>query len=166
VVTPRAPLTLPGWGGYHWYRVPQVGYPDPDSFRSSYELLTEFHDEVWERTGIGPERTVLGGFSMGCVMSYATGLGPGRPRPAGILAFSGFIPTVEGWSPELDSRRRLRVLIAHGRADEVISIEFAHRARAMLEAADLDVEYLENAGPHQIDPAALGSAIGWLAATV
>ena len=63
-----------------------------------------FHDELWERTGIGPERTVLGGFSMGSVMSYALGLGPDRPAPAGILAFSGFVPTVDGWEPDLASR--------------------------------------------------------------
>ena len=37
---------------------------------------------------------------MGSVMSYALGLDGGRPAPAGILAFSGFIPTVEGWRPD------------------------------------------------------------------
>ena len=30
-------------------------------------------------------------------MSYAIGLGEGRPLPAGIIALSGFIPTVENW---------------------------------------------------------------------
>ena len=29
VVTPRAPLELPGWPGFHWYVVPRVGYPGP-----------------------------------------------------------------------------------------------------------------------------------------
>ena len=37
-------------------------------------------------------------------MSYSLGLGPDRPAPAGILAFSGFIPTVEGWQPDLAGR--------------------------------------------------------------
>jgi len=166
VITPRAPLTLPGWGGYHWYQVPEVGFPDPETFHASYKLLSDFHDEAWERTGISPERTVFGGFSMGSVMSYATGLGGDRPRPAGIMAFSGFIPTVDDWAPDLASRVHMPVFIAHGRGDQVISIDFAHKARTELDAAGLDVEYLENGGPHQIDPAALGPAIGWLAATV
>jgi phospholipase/carboxylesterase len=166
VVTPQGPLTLPGWGGYHWYQVPRVGYPDHDSFHASYKLLADFHDETWERTGIPPERTVFGGFSMGTVMSYATGLGAGRPRPAGIMAFSGFIPTVDDWSPDLHSRVGMPVFIAHGRADQVIEIDFAHMARAELDAAGLEVEYLEGDGGHQIDPAALGPAIGWLAARV
>jgi phospholipase/carboxylesterase len=166
VVTPRAPLTLPGWGGYHWYKVPKVGYPDPETFQASYKMLADLHDEIWERTGIPPEHTVLGGFSMGSVMSYATGLGSDRPRPAGIVAFSGFIPTVEGWTPDFESRVGMPVFIAHGRNDQVISIDFAHKARTQLDTAGLDVMYLENGGRHQIDPDALGPAIGWLAATV
>ena len=36
VVTPRGPLTLPGWPGYHWYTVPRVGYPDPATFDAAY----------------------------------------------------------------------------------------------------------------------------------
>ena len=74
VVTPRAPLELPGWPGYHWYVVPRVGYPDPETFHRAFDALAAFHDDVWERTGVSPARTVLGGFSMGSVMSYSLGL--------------------------------------------------------------------------------------------
>src|SRR5690242_20842295 len=74
VVTPRAPLQLPGSPGYHWYLVPRVGYPDPETFFAARAALAELHDELWEETGLGPERTVLGGFSMGAVMSFALGL--------------------------------------------------------------------------------------------
>lgn len=105
VVTPGGPLTLPGWPGKHWYVVPRVGYPDPETFAAAYRALASFHDELWQRTGLGPERTVLGGFSMGSVMSYALGLGGDRPAPAGIMAFSGFVPTVEGWSPTCSGAR-------------------------------------------------------------
>lgn len=162
VVTPRAPLTLPGWTGYHWYVVPRVGYPDPDTFHSSYGMLAAFHDELWERTGVSAERTVLGGFSMGSVMSYALGLGPGRPAPAGILAFSGFVPVVEGWEPDLTGRRSVRVFIAHGRADPIMEVGFARRARSLLEGAGLEVEYHESDAAHSIDPAHVPAAIQWL----
>jgi phospholipase/carboxylesterase len=140
-----------------------VGYPDPDTFRASYRELAALHDELWERTGLGPERTVLGGFSMGTVMSYALGLGPDRPAPAGILAFSGFIPTVEGWHPDLASRAATRVFIAHGRRDPVMSIDFANRARELLEDARLPVSHYESDAAHHIDPAHLGAARTWLA---
>jgi phospholipase/carboxylesterase len=166
VVTPRAPLQLPGWPGNHWYVVPRVGYPDPDTFHAAFRKLAAFHDELWERTGIAPERTVFGGFSMGSVMSYSLGLGGDRPKPAGILAFSGFIPTVDGWEPELGSRADLPVFIAHGRRDPIMDVEFARRAQALLGAAGLPVEYHESDAAHHIDPAHVPAAVEWLASTL
>jgi phospholipase/carboxylesterase len=162
VVTPRAPLTLPGSSGYHWYLVPSVGTPDPATFAAAYEQLAELHDELWQRTGIGPERTVLGGFSMGTVMSYALGLGPDRPPPAGILALSGFIPTVPGWEPDLEHRTGLPVFIAHGRRDAVIDVQFARKAHERLQAAGLRVDYHESEAGHHIDPRELPAAERWL----
>ena len=166
VVTPRAPLELPGWPGYHWYVVPRVGYPDPDTFRQAYRKLAAFHDELWERTGIAPERTVLGGFSMGTVMSYSLGLAADRSAPAGIMAFSGFVPVVDGWEPELASRQTLRAFIAHGRNDPIMEIGLARRARELLEAGGLEVEYHESDAAHQIDPAHIPAATDWLATTL
>jgi phospholipase/carboxylesterase len=164
VVTPRAPLTISGWPGHHWYIVPRVGYPDHDTFHAAYGKLAALHDELWERTGLAPERTVLGGFSMGTVMSYSLALGADRPAPAGILAFSGFIPVVDGWQPELAGREHVRVFIAHGRSDPVMEIGFARRARDLLTAGGLPVEYHESDAGHHIDPAHVPAAVAWLAA--
>ena len=163
VVTPRGPLTVPGWPGHHWYTVPRVGYPDPETFRRAYHSLAAFHDEIWERTGIAPERTLLGGFSMGSVMSYSLGLAGERPIPAGILAFSGFIPTVEGWQPDLASRPHVPVFIAHGRRDPIMDVAFARRAHELLDAAGLPVSYHESDAAHHIDPAHVPAATEWLA---
>jgi phospholipase/carboxylesterase len=162
VVAPRGPLQLPGAPGYHWYAVPRVGYPDPTTFDAAYRALAAFHDELWERTGVPPERTVLGGFSMGTVMSYALGLGADRPAPRGILAFSGFIPTVETWQPHLSDRRTTNVFIAHGRNDPVIEVGFARRARELLEAGGLPVEYHESDMAHGIAPSSIRDASAWL----
>ena len=166
VVTPRAPLRLPGWPGHHWYVVPRVGYPDPATFEAARRALAAFHDEQWDRTGTTPERTVLGGFSMGAVMSYALGLSAGRPAPAGILAFSGFVPTVKGWEPDPESRPGLRAFIAHGRSDPVIGVDFARRARERLEAGGLSVEYHESDAAHHIDPRHVPAAVAWLEETL
>jgi phospholipase/carboxylesterase len=163
VVTPRAPLRLPGSPGNHWYLVPRVGYPDHDTFHAAREALAELHDGLWAATGIEPRRTVLGGFSMGTVMSYAMALSGERPPVAGILAFSGFLPSVEDWQPRLDDRRDTAVFIAHGRADPVIEIGFARSARELLEAGGLEVEYHESDLGHQIDPGVLPAAAEWVA---
>jgi phospholipase/carboxylesterase len=164
-VTPRGPLHLPP-GGAHWYVVPRVGYPDPDTFTATYDALAKFHDALAAKTGIPPERTVLGGFSQGTVMSYALGLGPDRPRPAGVLALSGFIPTVPGWAPDLD-RPLPRVAIGHGTVDPIISIDYAHQARDLLQTAGADVLYREYPLPHTIDPAFLQDGlVPWLRDTL
>jgi phospholipase/carboxylesterase len=162
IAMPRAPLMLPGQPGYHWYLVPRVGYPDPDTFNAAYRELAGFHDELWQRTGIEPAATVLGGFSMGSVMSYSLGLGPDRPAPAGILAFSGFVPTVEGWHPDLARRQGLPTFIAHGRNDPVIDVALARRAEDLLRAGGLAVEYHESDAAHHVDPAHIPAAVDWI----
>jgi phospholipase/carboxylesterase len=164
VVSPRGPLQIPGWPGHHWYVVPRVGYPDPATFHAAYESLGALHDALWERTGISPGRTVFGGFSMGSVMSYSLGLGPDRPAPAGILAFSGFIPTVDGWQPDLP--RETSAFIAHGRQDPIMNVEFARRAREVLETGGLPVSYHESDAGHHIDPAHVPAAVDWLSSTL
>jgi phospholipase/carboxylesterase len=166
VVSPRGPLSLAGSPGYHWYLVPRVGYPDHDSFHAARGVLAELHDRLWEETGVGPERTVLGGFSMGSVMSYAMALGADRPAVAGVLAFSGFIPTVDGWEPSPAGRQATRFFIAHGRRDPIMEVGFARRARQLLEAGGLEVEYRESELGHQIDPSHLADATAWLGETL
>lgn len=166
VVTPGAPLRVPGWPGKHWYVVPRVGYPDPDTFRTSFLALATFHDALWARTGIAPARTILGGFSMGSVMSHATGLGNGRPVVAGILGLSGFVPTVEGWSPDLEGRTATRVLNAHGRQDPVIGHEFARRARDLVTAGGLDLTVLDFDGGHHIAPEHVPAIADWVGETL
>jgi phospholipase/carboxylesterase len=156
-LTPGGPLYLPP-GGRHWYVVPRVGYPDPDTFHASYDLLQR---DIPELTGVPWERTILGGFSQGTVMSYALGLGAGRPTPAGIIAMSGFIPVVDGWSADLD-RPGLPVWIAHGRNDPVIGIEFARAAREALSAAPVDLTYHEHEGAHHVDPRLLAELPAWV----
>jgi phospholipase/carboxylesterase len=166
LVTPRAPLRPPGALGNHWYLVPRVGHPDPDTFHAAREQLAELHDELAERTGIPASRTILGGFSMGAVMSYALGLDRARPSPAAILAFSGFIPTVEGWAPDLAKHAGVRVFVAHGDRDPVIDVGFARAAVRTLLAGGLEVEYEESHGAHHIDPAQIDPARAWVASSL
>jgi phospholipase/carboxylesterase len=164
-VAPRAPLALPP-GGWHWYVVPRVGYPDPRTFWSSYGLLEKWLGALPVLTGLPLERTVLGGFSMGAVMSYALGLGVGGPAPAGVLAMSGFIPTLEGFELGLEDRRGFRVATVHGVHDPIISVDFARDARRRLEAAGVDLLYRETPLGHSVDPETLPALREWLERTV
>jgi phospholipase/carboxylesterase len=159
-VTPRGPLVLPP-GGAHWYVVDRIGYPDPNTFHDTFRRATEWLDAMAGEWGIPPERTIFGGFSQGAVMTYALGLGRGRPRPAGLIALSGFIPTVPGF--ELDLQPTLPpVAIGHGTFDPVIEVGWGRRARETLEAAGASVTYRESPLPHAVDPRFLGELVPWL----
>ena len=155
---PRGPLALPP-GGAHWYAVPRVGYPDAATFAEGYSALTGFIDSI------PYPRVAVGGFSQGAVMSFAAGLGTGRPRPAALLAFSGFIPEVDGW--ELDTEQPFPpIAIGHGTYDPVIPVELAHRSLARLEAAGAAPLYRESPIDHSIDPAFVADLRPWLAAAI
>jgi phospholipase/carboxylesterase len=155
-VTPRGPLSLPP-GGRHWYAVREVGYPDPATFLPTFETASQWLHGL----GFEPERTVLGGFSQGAVMSYALGLARLRPRPAAIVALSGFIPTVEGF--ELDLERPLPpVAIGHGTYDPVIEVGWGRGAKETLESAGADVLYREYPLAHAVDPRFLVELAPWI----
>ena len=159
--TPRGPLRLPP-GGAHWYAVREIGFPDPSTFSPTYELLAGWLDALLAEHGIPHGQLVLGGFSQGTVMSYAVGLGAGRPQPAGIVALSGFMPTVEGFQLDLSERSGFPVAIGHGTGDPVIGVQWGRQARERLEAAGADVTYEEHPGGHQIDPRFLRDLPAWL----
>ena len=156
-VFPRGPLALPP-GGRHWYVVRQVGFPDPQTFLPTFEDLSVHLDAVLGEVGLDWSETVMGGFSQGAVMSYSLALGAGRPRPRAILAFSGFIPSVERFDLALADRAGLPVSISHGSLDPVIAVRFGRDARDRLVAAGLEVRYREEPVGHTITPAALAQA--------
>jgi phospholipase/carboxylesterase len=142
--------------------VHRIGYPDPSTFHPTYERVSAWLDSLPALTGVPLERTVLGGFSQGAVMSYALGLGSGRAVPAAIVALSGFVPTVDGLELDLAGRRGLPVAIGHGTHDPVIGVEWGRDARGRLEPAGADLLYRESPVGHTIDPAFLLQLATWL----
>jgi phospholipase/carboxylesterase len=158
--TPRGPLVLPP-GGAHWYVVREIGFPDRETFMSSYGLAAAWLDGLTEETGIPAAKTIVGGFSQGAVMGWALGLARGRPRPGGIIALSGFVPTVDGF--ELDLSPPLPpVAIGHGTDDPVISVEFGRQSKALLEETGAEVFYRESPMPHSVDPSFVAELQPWV----
>lgn len=104
--------------------------------------------------------TVLAGWSQGTMVAYALGLGPGRPRPVGIVALGGCL--LDEVPP--DTTRALPpVAIGHGRNDETVPVERARHARDTLVAAGGEVLYLETDVDHRIDQAVVPELRAFLA---
>lgn len=131
--------------GWTWFD----GWPPlKESVASSSETLLRFLDEVVARYPTPEGRLILSGFSQGALMALEAGLKT-RQRVAGIVAMSGGL--FEETLPELATRKGQRVLIAHGTEDDVVPVTYARRARHVLEAAGLEVEYHEYPMSHQVD---------------
>lgn len=161
-VCPGGPLALPP-GGRHWYAVRRVGYPDPETFLPTFAMLSGWLDAFLSDAGVDLSRTIIGGFSQGAVMSYSLALGPGRTRPSGLLAFSGFIPEVEGFELADRDLDGWPVAIGHGIYDPVITVDFGRSAKLRLERAGAAVTYRESPMPHTIDPQYLADLRSWVA---
>jgi phospholipase/carboxylesterase len=146
--TPGGPLRLPP-GGRHWYALGGIPTPDPETFLATAPRLAGFLDAL----PVPPERILLGGFSQGTVMSLAMALGPDRPRPAAVLALSGFLPRVPGYPLDPTRLAGAPVAVAHGTLDPVIPSRFGAEAAETLAAAGADVLRLESDVPHMVDPA-------------
>ena len=158
--TPRGPLSLPP-GGAHWYALGGIGTPEPATFLSSFGAAANWVEGFLAEQELGYDRLILGGFSQGGVMAYSLGLGDGRPRPAAIVAFSSFIPSVPGLEIDL-SPPLPPVAIGQGTLDNVIGVEWGRRARALLEEAGAEVLYRETPMFHQIDPEFIREIADWL----
>lgn len=153
--TLQAPMRLPGQPGWHWYEVRRVGHPHPPTFLPSLRQLERDVDQLLAEHDLDHGQLVIAGFSQGAVMSIAAAFGTGRPRPAGVFAWSGFVPQAEGWELDPAAAAGVPVLLTHGRNDPVIGVQFGHEARALLEAAGAHVHWQEPLIGHELEPASI-----------
>lgn len=150
--------------GYQWFPIPWLdGTPETVARAAaarSYRMLDDWLDALPAATGIGPERTVLVGFSQGTMMALHVGLRRAVPL-AGIVGFSGRLLDPEALAGEIASRPP--VLLLHGDADPVVPFESLDLAAAALTAAG--VETLTHVSPgtgHGIAPDGLTLALRFI----
>lgn len=158
IVSARGPLTR-GQGSYAWFDVqflPGGGFSiNPEQLDASRQRLITFLREAVEAYAADPERIYLMGFSQGAIMALTLALTEPRLL-AGVVAISGRIPPeVQPWMVSPEETAGLPVIVTHGRADTVISIDWAHRAREVLERQRVALTYREHGAGHFIPPATL-----------
>jgi phospholipase/carboxylesterase len=147
-VFPNAPKPFepaPGMSfGWTWFE----GWPPVhESVVESREEMLRFIDEITGKYPTPEGKLIVAGFSQGALMSLDSGLRT-KKKLAAIIALSGGL--YEEQLPDLKEHAGLPVLIGHGSMDDVVPVNFARRARAVLENAGLDVEYHEYPMSHQV----------------
>lgn len=132
-VSPNAPEAIPGMGGaYQWFPLSTM---DPvavaKSAKAAGPVLNAFITAEMARNNIGPERTVLVGFSQGTMMALEVGV-KWPTAFAGIIGFSGALVGFEAASSKPP------VLLVHGDQDDRVPHAASVGAVATLNAAGLD----------------------------
>jgi len=161
ILSARAPFPFPYGGGFTWYDAGTIGTPEPAMFRKSYDLLSQFVNESLRAYPVDPSEIYLLGFSMGSVMSYALALTrPGLFR--GVIANSGYVPEGTHLDLKWSEAHRTPFFIAHGRADPVIPVMMARRAKKLFDDAHGVVEYREYPMAHEISQESLQDSVAFL----
>ena len=149
--------------GYQWFPIPWLDGSPEEAARSSAarsaRLLDAWLDEV-AADGIGPQRTVLVGFSQGTMMALQVGLRRQTPV-AGIVGFSGRLLDPHHLAAEITARPP--VLLIHGDQDPVVPFASMAEAAEALSAAGVEtMTHVSRGTPHGIAPDGLGSALAFI----
>ncbi|WP_298152017.1 alpha/beta hydrolase-fold protein [Flavobacterium sp.] len=168
VVSARAPYDLM-YGSYAWYAInfdaAENKFSDHEQARESRDLISKFIDELVQHYPIDADDVTLIGFSQGTILSYAVAFSyPQKIRRVGAL--SGYLNAeimVEGY--EKDDFSDLKMFVSHGTVDQVIPVDWARKAPAILNGLGIENVYHEYPIGHGVSPKNFYDLKDWLQTT-
>ncbi len=151
-IFPDAPFEPPElMGGRQWF--PPAPNPESGILESRKRILKRLG--ALEGEGISSRRIALLGFSQGAVMSLDAGVRYPR-RLAGIVGLSGFLAFPERLGREKSpAASGLPILLTHGKNDDVLPVEGAREAQAVLRTEGFTVRLHEYLMGHHVIPETL-----------
>lgn len=161
-LSPNAPFRWQGMTmvrGYQWF---ELGLMDPGHIlkgvRQALPLLNAFLDESLASRGLNDANLALVGFSQGTMMALQAGLTRSQAC-AGVLGYSGaYYP-----DPLQRVQQKIPVMLIHGEADVVLSMEFFHNAVEQLKTQGIEPEtHVRKYLGHGIDPEGLQHGTAFL----
>jgi phospholipase/carboxylesterase len=152
IVAPRGPFSV-AEGGYSWreIRPGTWGIATLEDLRPAADALLAFLDNWVFEEGLEVEdgQIDLMGFSQGAAMVYTlTLLHPKRVRR--LAALSGFFPENGAINSKPQILSSKPVFVAHGRLDELIPVEEAHRSITILRELGAQITYCESNAAHKV----------------
>ena len=164
VISVRAPKKK-GPKAYAWYDLDWANNKAYETVEFEYarQTIVDFIEFASNKYGLNKSQVHLCGFSQGAILSYAVGL----TRPdlvRGIAPLSGRI-VKETKANMVDGHKlkSLKVFVAHGDKDQVISVEESRTAVPFLKELGVNTTYVEepNLG-HSSNQNILTKLIEWL----
>jgi len=171
VIAPSAPLRGPH-GGRAWWTFDLDAF-DAAKARGDLDAIARnvpvgladsrkrVVDLVTALRGSHSGPIVLAGFSQGAMLAADVALESDMPL-SGLVLLSGMIVEENAWQERSAARRGLRVLVSHGRSDQVIPFAAGERLRSLLESKGLDVRWHPFDGGHRAQVELIQEAMGWL----
>lgn len=149
---PVRPVTINnGMAMRAWYDVKSPNLrelEDVESITESDKLITQYIDaEI--TAGISANKIILAGFSQGGAITLYTGLRYPQAL-AGLLALSTYLPIPDQLEKEASNHKDIPIMMAHGIADPVISVDQGRSSCQTLKDHGYNVEWLEYPMQHSV----------------
>ncbi|MFM9987775.1 alpha/beta hydrolase [Flavobacterium sp.] len=165
VISVRAPYDLQ-YGSYAWYAINfdagENKFSDLNQARSSRDLIANFIDELTANYPIDTSNITLIGFSQGAILSYAVALSyPEKVQR--VVAMSGYFNTEiakEGF--DKNDFSNLKLFASHGTVDQVVPVDWARKAKPLLDRLGIKNVYKEYPIGHGISPQNFYDFKNWL----
>jgi len=136
-----------GGAGHQWFSVDGITEENrPGRIDAALPAFVATVEALQRAHGVGPEATVLAGFSQGAIMALAAC--KNRFLARHVVAIAGrFAPLPDAWE------RRTAVSLVHGRMDRTMPVQHSERAFERLAALGADVRLdLVPRAVHQLAP--------------
>ena len=148
-VTLNAGQVMPAW--YDLTALDEAAADDIDGLQQAAGWIAALIAREAER-GVRSERVVIAGFSQGGALALYTALRYPR-RLAGLIGLSTYLPAHQRLPDEASRvNRDMPVLMAHGRDDDLVRMEWGHRSCEILQQAGYSVQWQEYDMPHAVCP--------------
>ncbi|MBX3250301.1 MAG: dienelactone hydrolase family protein [Myxococcales bacterium] len=164
-IVPAAPILQRRGAGRAWFEPPlSLHEREADRRRAEQDIRRsrarlEGVLATLEGRGFDRSAIVVAGFSQGAMMSLDLALHT-EPAIGGVGFLSG--GPLPGWP--LERARDLRVLVAHGRGDEILPFRDAATLREQLAGAGAEVDFLAFDGGHAVPTEVQDRLVAWLRA--
>ncbi len=162
-----APMPVTINNGYvmrAWYDIlgmDLVRREDENGLRASQRRIEQLIAREVAR-GIPAEKIVLAGFSQGCAMTLQTGLRHPQ-KLAGLMCLSGYLPLATTIATERsNANQHTPIFMAHGRGDNVVTIDRAEASRDLLKQLGYDIDWHEYMMPHSVCEEEIDDIGAWL----
>lgn len=155
IISARAPQNL-GMGGYAWYTInfDAAGgkFSDAEEAKAACNTVATFITQLQEKYNINPEKTVLIGFSQGCILSCAVALNYPK-KVQKIVGLSGYIfSDILPLNLSEKEYSKLDFFISHGTVDQVIPVDWARKTPDFFKQLHIKYSYKEYPVGHGVAP--------------